>query len=61
MDKDKVLQIMLDSFNEDTRMMCKQQGMSSQETEDKIQESQMGLLYLLSSAYDKLDDLKVFN
>ena len=61
MNKDKVLQIMLDSFNEDTRMMCDQQGMSTEEAEHKIQESQQSLLYLLSNAYDKLDELKVFN
>ena len=61
MDKDKVVEIMLDSFNEDTRMMCQQYGMSEEDIENKIQESQMSLVFLLSNAYDKLDELKVFN
>ena len=61
MNKEEIVEIMLDSFNNDTRMMCLQHGMSEKETESKIQESQMSLALLLSNAYDKLDDLKVFN
>ena len=60
-DKDKVVQIMLDSFNEDTKMMCQQFGMSEEETENKIQEGQMSLVFLLSNAYDKLEELKILN
>lgn len=59
MDKDKAVEIMLNSFNEDTRQMCKQYGMSDEETEQKIQESQQSLYFLLSNAYDKISEVKV--
>jgi hypothetical protein len=61
MTKEEVIQIMLDSFNEDARMMGLYSGMSEEETEDKIRESQMSLAFLLSNAYDKLEELKIFN
>lgn len=61
MNREEVIQVMLDSFNEDARMMCKNSGMSEEEIEDKIRENQMSLAFLLSNAYDKLDKLKIFN
>ncbi len=54
MTKDEVVDLMLNSFNEDTRSMCLHLGMSEKETEEKIYESQASLIFLLSNAYDKL-------
>ena len=61
MTKEEVIQIMLDSFNDDARVMGQYSGMSEEETENKIRESQMSLAFLLSNAYDKLEELKIFN
>ena len=56
MTKDEVVDLMLNSFNDNTREMCKNFGMSDDETEQKINESQPSLVYLLSNAYDKLKE-----
>ena len=56
MKKDKAIEIMLNSFNEDTRGMCAQIGMSEEETEQKINEGQVSLVFLLSNAYDRLQE-----
>jgi len=58
MDKDKAIEIMINSFNEDTEQMCKQFGMSDQEITQKITESQPSIYYLLSNAYDKLEEAR---
>ena len=57
--KDEVIEIMFESFNNDTRQMGKQFGMSEEEIEQKLQESQQSLYFLLSNAYDKLIEAKV--
>ena len=58
MDKDTAIEIMLNSFNEDTEKMCKQFGMPDEEIAQKIIESQQSIYFLLSNAYDKLEEAK---
>jgi|APGre2960657404_1045060.scaffolds.fasta_scaffold12776_6 hypothetical protein len=59
MDKDKALDIMLASFQEDTRVLGKNvPGMTDEELEQKIQESEQSLLFMLSNAYDKVEEAK---
>lgn len=59
MDRDKAIQIMLESFQEDTRVLSKNvPGMTDEEIEQKIQESEQSLLYMLSNAYDKVEEAR---
>jgi hypothetical protein len=58
MDKDTAVAIMLNSFNDDTKAMCQNAGMSEEEADQKINENQMSLYFLLSNAYDKLEEAK---
>lgn len=54
MTKEEVIKIMLDSINEDNRMMCLQNGMSEEDTNTQIEQSQPSLVYLFGNIYDKL-------
>ena len=59
MDKDKALEIMLKSFQEDTRILAKNiPGITEDEIEQKIQESEQSLLFMISNAYDKVEEAK---
>lgn len=59
MDKDKALQIMLESFQEDTKVLAKNiPGITDEEIDQKIQESEQSLLFMLSNAYDKVEEAK---
>ncbi len=54
MTKDEVLKIMLDSINEDNKMMCLQNGMSEEEANTQIEQSQPSLVFLFGNMYEKL-------
>ena len=54
MDKQKIVAVMLESINNDNRMMAAGLGMSEQEIEDNIQKSQQGLEFMLGNAFDKV-------
>ena len=54
MTKDETIKVMLDSMNEDNRMMCLQNGMSEEDTNKQIEQSQPSLVYLFGNIYDKL-------
>lgn len=54
MSREKFIEIVLDSINSDNRMMAEGLGMSKEEVEKNIEQSQQGLQYMLSNAYDKL-------
>lgn len=51
---------MLDSINADNRDLCEKAGMSSSDAEAQIAQSQPSLQFILSNAYDKLNEAKVF-
>jgi hypothetical protein len=55
MTKDEALKLMLDSINEDNRQMCLHGGMSDEDTEKQIEQSQPSLVFILGNIYDKLE------
>jgi hypothetical protein len=55
MTRDEALKIMMDSINEDNRTMCQHAGMSDEDTEKQIEQSQPSLVYILGNIYDKLE------
>lgn len=59
MTKDEVIKIMLDSINEDNRTMCLHNGMSEEDTNKQIEQSQPSLVFIFGNIYDKLKDAKV--
>lgn len=54
--KTETVAIMLNSLNEDNRNICLQNGMSEEETERNIEQSQQSLNFMLSNMYDKLKE-----
>jgi hypothetical protein len=54
MEKQEVVKLMLDSINSDNKSMCKEMGMSEEDTEKQIEQSQMSLGFMLENVYDKL-------
>jgi hypothetical protein len=54
--KTETVAIMLNSLNEDNRSFCLQSGMSEEETERNIEQSQQSLNFMLSNMYDKLKE-----
>jgi hypothetical protein len=54
MTRDQAVELMLESFNNDNRMMGAGSGMDEAEVEKFIEQSQPSLTYMLSNAYDKL-------
>ena len=59
MTKDDVITIMMDSINADNKELCIQSGMSEEETNKNIENSQMSLGMIMSNIYDKLVDAKI--
>lgn len=54
MNKEEVVTIMMDSINTDNRQLCLDMGMSEEETNKNIDQSQMSLGLIMSNMYDKL-------
>lgn len=54
MTKDEIIKIMLDSINSDNLAMCLQNGMSEEDANRQIEQSQPSLVFLFGSIYDKL-------
>jgi hypothetical protein len=54
MNKDEVIKIMLDSINSDNLAMCLQNGMSEEDANNQIEQSQPSLVFLFGNIYDKL-------
>jgi hypothetical protein len=52
--KTEVVMLMLESLNNDNRMICANNGMSDAEIEKSIEQSQGSLGFMLSNLYDKL-------
>lgn len=56
MNKEEIIDLMLKSINDDNRTICKQGGMSDEETEKQIEQSQASLVYMISNIYTKLKE-----
>jgi DNA modification methylase len=59
MTKEEVVQIMLDSVNNDNRGLCKQGGMNDTDTESQIAQSQPSLMLICSNLYDVLKQKEI--
>ena len=55
MTNDEALKIMMDSINAENRIMCQHAGMSDEDTEKQIEQSQPSLVFILGNIYDKLE------
>ena len=56
MTKDEALSIMVNSMNADNREMGKLSGLTAQELELQITQSQQSLNFMMSNVYDKLKE-----
>lgn len=56
MTKEEAVTIMLNSINEDNRAMGLQAGISSEEMENQIAQSQPSLGFMMSNIYDRLKE-----
>lgn len=54
MTKEEAINIMLESINSDNREMGKQAGISDEDMENQINQSQPSLSFMMSNIYDKL-------
>jgi hypothetical protein len=54
MNKENAISIMMDSINADNKELCIQTGMSEEEANKNIEQSQMSLGLMMSNIYDKL-------
>ena len=56
MNKEEIIDMMVESISSDNRELCKQNNMSDEETESQIAASQATLTYMVSNIYTKLRD-----
>ena len=59
MTKEQIIEMMMDSINSDNKQFCLDNGMSEEETNKNIENSQMSLGLMMSNIYDKLVDAKI--
>ncbi|NDB59755.1 hypothetical protein EB001_15105 [bacterium] len=59
MSKEEVIKLMLDSLNADNRELCSKMGMSQEDTETQIEQSQPSLIFMLGNIYEKLKSSNV--
>ena len=56
MNKEEIIDLMLESINTDNREMCKQSGMSDADAEKQITDSQQSLVFIVSNMYQRLKE-----
>lgn len=54
MNKEEVIQLMLESINSDNKELCLKNGMSEADTDAQIAQSQPTLTFMFGNIYDKL-------
>jgi hypothetical protein len=59
MNKEDVMTIMMESINSDNKEFCIKSGMSEEEANKNIEQSQMSLAFIMSNIYDKLVESQV--
>jgi hypothetical protein len=59
MTKEDVITIMMNSINADNKEFCIQSGMSEEQADENIKNSQMSLGLMMNNIYDKLVDAKI--
>ncbi len=56
MNKEEIIDMMLESINEDNRAMCKAANMSDEQIDSQIAQSQESLIFIVSNMYQKLKE-----
>jgi hypothetical protein len=56
MNKEEIIDLMLESINSDNRDICRNAGMSDEETNTQIDQSQPALIFMVSNMYQKLKE-----
>jgi len=56
MNKEDIIDLMLESINSDNRDICRNSGMSDEETNTQIDQSQPALIFMVSNMYQKLKE-----
>jgi hypothetical protein len=56
MNKEEIIDLMLESINTDNREICKQSGMSDEDAQKQIDQSQQALVFMVSNIYQKLKE-----
>lgn len=56
MNKEEIIDFMLDSINTDNREMCKINGLSEEDTQKQIDQSQPALTLITANLYKKLKE-----
>ena len=56
MNEQEVIAFMLESLNEDNRAICQNNGMTPEEIEKQIEQSQGSLVFMMSNLYNKLKE-----
>jgi hypothetical protein len=56
MTRDEVMQLMIESINEDNRQICRRGQMPEDQIEKSIKESAPALFLIVGSLYDKLKE-----
>ena len=56
MNKEEIIDLMLDSINSDNKEICKQSGMSDEDAQKQIDQSQQALVFMVSNIYQKLKE-----
>lgn len=56
MNKEEIIDLMLESINSDNRDICRNSGMSDEETNTQVEQSQPALTFMVSNMYQKLKE-----
>ncbi len=56
MTKEDIIDLMLESINSDNRDICRNSGMSDEEANTQIDQSQPALIFMVSNIYQKLKE-----
>jgi len=59
MNKEEVIKLMVESMNADNRALCKQAGISDDDAEKQISQSQPTLVFMFGNIYEKLKSSNV--
>jgi hypothetical protein len=59
MNKEEIINLIVESINQDNREMCERGGMDNNEIEKQIEQSQPSLAYMAENLYDRLIEKEI--
>ena len=59
MNKEEIINLMVESINQDNRELCERGGMDKDQIEKQIEQSQPSLAYMAESLYSKLIEKEI--